>query len=143
MHYITDMIGNRWYSTLAVGALTILATACTTQPAADPAGAWGGDHIALSVTADGATLEYDCATGLIDEVVSPDAEGRFHALGSHDIGHGGPVKQGELPDRHPASYRGHIAGDTMTLTVTLTDRGMEVGTFELTRGAVPRIVRCL
>lgn len=138
------MFATRRNAIFLVGALTALAPACATQPTAgDPVGAWGGDHIALSVTVDGATLEYDCAAGKMDGAVTVDAEGRFHALGTHDIGHGGPAQQDEIPDRHPASYRGHIAGDTMTLSVTLTDRGTEVGTFQLTRGAAPRIVRCL
>lgn len=137
------MLGNGWYRTLIVGALIVLAPACATQPTGDPTGAWGGDHIALTVTVDGATLEYDCAAGTMDGAITTDAEGRFHSLGIHDIGHGGPARQDEIPDRHPASYRGHIVGDTMTLTVTLTDRDTEVGTFELTRGAAPRIVRCL
>lgn len=138
------MFGNRWFAAPAVGALITLAPACATQPAAgDLTGAWGGDHIALSVTADGATLEYDCATGLIDGAVAPDGEGRFQARGTHDIGQGGPARQDEVPDRHPAGYQGRITGDSMTLTVTLTDVGALVGTFQLTRGAAPRIVRCL
>lgn len=126
------------------GALILLAPACATQPeVGDPIGAWGGDHIAMSIAADGATLEYDCAAGAIDGAVTPDPEGRFRATGTHDIGHGGPVRQDEGPDRHPASYQGRITGDSMTLTVTLTDSGTQVGTFDLMRGAAPRIVRCL
>jgi len=138
------MLGNHRYPAPAACALIILATACATQPITeDPAGAWGGDHIALSVTDTGATLEYDCAAGRIDGAVTPDANGRFQASGTHDIGHGGPVRQDEVPDRHPASYEGRVSGDSMALTVTLTDMGTQVGTFRLMRGATPRIVRCL
>ena len=142
--YIAGMLTSRRYAVFLVGALTALAAACATQPTAgDPLGTWGGDHIALSVTADGATLEYDCAAGAIEGAITLDAEGRFGALGTHDIGHGGPVRQDEVPNRHPASYEGRITGDTMTLTVTLTDSATPVGTFGLVRGAAPRIVRCL
>lgn len=138
------MFARRTYTVFLAGALTALAPACATQQTAgDPAGAWGGDHIALSITADGGTLEYDCAAGTIAGAVTVDAAGRFGAFGTHDIGHGGPARQDEIPDRHPASYQGRIIGDTMTLTVTLTDTGTLVGTFGLTRGAAARIVRCL
>jgi hypothetical protein len=142
--YITGMFASRTFAVFLAGTLIALAPACVTQPTArDPMGAWGGDHIVLSVTADGATLEYDCAAGTIDGAVTPDAEGWFRVLGTHNIGHGGPARQDEVPDRHPASYEGRITGDSMTLTVTLTDTGTPVGTFGLMRGAASRIVRCL
>ena len=57
--------------------------------------------------------------------------------------HGGPVRDGEVADVHPAEYTGEVRGNRMTLTVRETDSGTVVGTFTLTRGANARIVRCL
>ena len=106
-------------------------------------GIWGGDHVGVTVTEAGGTLEYDCAAGTIDQPFALDAAGRFDLVGTHVRGHGGPARDGEEPDRHPARYTGRIDAGTMTLTVMMTDLDLVVGTFTLTAGASPRIVRCL
>lgn len=105
-------------------------------------GDWGGEHIGLAVTQSGATLEYDCARGTIDEPLVA-AEGRFTAVGTHIREHGGPVREGEIPETHPARYDGRIDGETMVLEVTLTDSGEKLGSFGLVRGQSPRVLKCL
>src|ERR1700737_2700187 len=84
-------------------------------------GAWGGDHLRVDVTPDGGTAEYDCAHGTIDEPLVADRSGRFSASGTHTFDHGGPVRIDEVPNRHPARYDGRVTGDTLQLTVTVTD----------------------
>lgn len=108
-------------------------------------GEWGGQHIGLTILAQGggATLEYDCASGTIDEPLNVDSRGDFLAMGTHTRGHGGPALIDEVPDRHPAQYAGSTDGKTMTLTVTLSDSGERVGTFKLVRGASPAVLKCL
>jgi len=106
-------------------------------------GSWGGLHIGLELTAKSGTLEYDCAHGTIDGPVVPDREGRFEAAGTHTAEHHGPIREGEQSTSRPARYRGTVAGDTLTLTVTLADSKEEIGTFTLSRGAAPRITHCL
>jgi hypothetical protein len=107
------------------------------------AGSWGGRHIGLELTAEGGRVEYDCAHGTIDGPVVPDREGRFEAAGTHVAEHGGPVREGEEERGRPARYRGKVAGKTLKLTVTLVDSGEEIGAFTLTRGATPRLMKCL
>jgi len=107
------------------------------------AGSWGGEHIGITFTAQGASIEYDCAQGTIDGPVVPDGQGRFEATGTHTAEHGGPVRQGEEPEARPARYKGKLNGKTLTLTVILTDSGENAGTFTLTLGATPRLVKCL
>lgn len=109
----------------------------------DLLGAWGGEHIAMTVTAAGATLEYDCASGTIDEPPKPDASGRFEARGTFVPGKGGPAIEGEEPMRYPALHQGTTEGETMSLRVTRLDTGESVGTFFLALGAPPRVFRCL
>ena len=126
--------------------LAALAVSCAmASTAKDGAlrGRWGGLHISLELTAEGGTIEYDCAYGMIDGPVVPDREGRFEAAGTHTAERGGPVREGEEKQRRPARYRGKVSGKTLTLTVTLTDSNEEIGTFTLTRGAVPRLMKCL
>lgn len=106
-------------------------------------GSWGGQHIGLEVTAEGARIEYDCAQGTIDGPIVLDRAGRFEATGTHGAEHGGPVREGEETSSQPARYRGRAAGKTLELTVTLDGSGEEVGTFTLTRGAMPRLFKCL
>jgi hypothetical protein len=97
----------------------------------------------MQVTSAGARLEYDCAEGVIEEPLRPDAEGRFTATGSHTPGHGGPIRAGEILPTFRARYDGHVKGEQMSLLVTLTETGAALGSFELRRGSSGLLVRCL
>src|SRR5438034_731610 len=118
---------------LRFSLVLIATTACAMSPVSPgdrlPAGIWGGDRIQLSVASDGGATDFDCAHGTIEQPIVVDRGGRFAATGHHVFEHGGPVRDDEPPNRHPARYRGQITGDTMTLTITLTDTAQEVGTF--------------
>lgn len=97
----------------------------------------------MTVTAAGAALEFDCASGTVDEPVVPDETGRLEADGTFVPGKGGPAIEGEEPRRHPALYQGQTDGRTMTLRVSLSTTGESVGTFVLTKGAPPHLFLCL
>ncbi len=115
----------------------------TSEPATKLLGNWGGMHVALVIENDSATLEYDCGRGTIDEPIRLDRDGKFEARGVHIYEHGGPVRENEKPEMHPANYFGNVAGEVMTLTVKLSDTGDALGTFELKLGQVPRLFKCL
>ncbi len=104
---------------------------------------WGGAHISVEVTASGARLNYDCAHGTIDEPIIPDHGGRFAVKGTHVIERGGPIRADQSNSGQPARYTGTVAGQTMTLTVTLTDTREVIDTYTVTRGQEPRIVKCM
>jgi hypothetical protein len=106
-------------------------------------GTWGGPHIQLDVTDGGASVQYDCAHGTIDERLTLDAAGRFDVRGTHAREHGGPVRIDEKESREAARYAGRVEGETMTLTVTLADSKEPLGTFTLKRGQTGRLFRCL
>ncbi len=106
-------------------------------------GTWGGKHISMTIVDSSITLEYDCARGTIDEPLEPDEQGRFEVTGIHIIEHGGPIRSDEIPDKHPALYKGKIEENVMTLTVILTDRETVFGEFTLTHGDYPEIYKCL
>lgn len=107
------------------------------------AGTWGGEHVALEVTADRGRIEYDCAHGDLAEVLEVDRSGRFAVTGTHTPEHGGPVRDDEKLVSHPARYAGRVDRGRMTLTVTLTDTGEILGTFALTQGVAGRLMKCL
>lgn len=97
----------------------------------------------MQVTSAGARLEYDCADGVIDEPLRPDADGRFSATGTHTPGRGGPIREGEILPAFRARYDGRVKGEQMSLRVTMTETGVELGPFELRRGSSGLLVRCL
>lgn len=91
----------------------------------------------------GARLEYDCAAGVIEEPLRPDAEGRFAASGVHTPGRGGPIREGEVLPSFQARYDGQVKSAQMGLRVTLTETGVELGPFQLQRGSSGLLLRCL
>ena len=133
--------------TAACSFLFGVTVACRTPMSASadriPSGIWGGDRVQLNVTEQGATTEYDCAHGTIDQPLEVDRTGRFSATGTHVFEHGGPVRENEPADRHPAKYEGRMTGDNLTLSVTLTDRREDVGSFSLRRDISSRLHKCL
>ena len=117
--------------------------ACTTlAPAGTPViGEWGGAHIGLRLDASGGRIEYDCAGGTIGPVI-PGSNGHFTAIGTHTPEHGGPVREGEIMPTDTAQFSGTVHGDRMSLRGRV-ENGVELGPFELRRGAEPGIFRCL
>ena len=106
-------------------------------------GTWGGQHISININGRSATIEYDCANGTIDGPLTLDSQGRFRWRGTHYREHGGPVRRDQKPNSHPATYTGWIKGDTMTLTVKLTDTDETFDTFTLKRGSAGKVWKCM
>lgn len=105
-------------------------------------GTWGGSGIAMEATDNGAEIGYDCAHGSITEKIVLDAQGRFSVSGRHVRERPGPIRVGDEQKGQPATYRGTVNGDTMNLTVILSDTDETVGTYTLTQGRSGRIRRC-
>jgi hypothetical protein len=106
------------------------------------AGVWGGQHVAMEVTATGANLEFDCATSTIDEPIILNAEGKFEVKGKFSAQHGGPIRRDEETNSPAAHYVGHVAGNEMTLTITIADKKEPIGAFNLTKGSEGRLMKC-
>lgn len=107
-------------------------------------GEWGGRSARLSVTEDGAEVEFDCAHGRLGRLTT-DAQGNFDVRGVFVAERGGPVHINEQPDERPARYTGRVEGKRMTLTVDLSDgtEQSEPLRFTLTHGASARLTKCL
>jgi hypothetical protein len=109
-----------------------------------PVGPWGGDHISLTIAASNSHVDFDCAHGDIAGSFTVDARNQFYVSGTFTQEHGGPIiVPPPPPDLHPAVYAGSLNGDTMTMTVQLTDTQTLIGTFTLTRGSPGRVLKCL
>jgi len=103
-------------------------------------GLWGGPHISMKVGAKSATIEYDCANGVIDGPLVVDAGGHFNLRGTHRTEHGGPIRADESTKGQPATYTGSIEGNKMTLTLKLDD--LEPETFTLEKGKEGELFKC-
>lgn len=105
-------------------------------------GVWGGAHLRVSVSVDGARLEFDCAHGEISVPFILDAEGRFDLAGTYTREGPGPIRIGREPSARPARYAGSVEGGRMTLSVRLEGADKPLGQYALTRGAAGRVVKC-
>lgn len=105
------------------------------------AGEWGGKHISLEVTANGASLDFDCARGEINQAIVLDSNGRFNVQGTYTREGPGPTRAGE-DQGSTARYSGSVNGDTMTLSVAPANSTNQNNTFTLTRGKAGRVWKC-
>jgi hypothetical protein len=105
-------------------------------------GTWGGQGVSMEVTDNGASLDFDCATGSITSAIAPDSAGKFTAKGLFARQHPGPTREGEDNEGQPATYTGVIDGENLTLTITLARNNEKAGTFVLGHGKPARIRRC-
>jgi len=122
--------------------LSMLATlACyntSSAPITEVAGTWGGDNAALIVTNTDVHVHIGCTLGDAVGPIHPDANGQFEATGTYNVD-AYPIDRGIT---HPARFTGQISGQTMTLTVTLTDTARVVGPVKLVYGAEPKMGPC-
>lgn len=106
-------------------------------------GSWGGRHVRMEVTGTGAQLEFDCAHAAITEPLRLGAGGSFDLSGRYKQEHGGPIRSDEDQDGQPARFKGHVTGQTMTLTITLEGSNEPAGSYTLEFGKATRIMKCL
>ena len=71
-------------------AALLLTVSCSAPPVTDLRGEWGGEHVSLTITDAGSSLEFDCASGTISGPFTVDAQGRFNLRGTYTPGTGGP-----------------------------------------------------
>lgn len=125
---------------LIFGLLLVSVTAKAWSMQRIATGVWGGQHINIKVGAKSATIEYDCASGVIDGPLVVDSDGNFNLRGHHKMERGGPVRSDDNPVQHPATYTGSIKGNKMTLTLKLGDSDEE--TFTLEKGKPGELFKC-
>ena len=105
-----------------------------------PTGVWGGQHINIEVGEKSATIEYDCASGVINGPLVVDNNGNFKLRGTHRVERGGPIRADDDTKGQPATYTGSIKGNTMTLNLKIGDG--ETETFTLEKGKEGELVKC-
>ncbi len=106
------------------------------------AGEWGGQNVRMTVTGNGAQLEFSCSRGTIDEAIVVNDNGDFSAKGTFIAERPGPTREDNPPARQPATYSGSVKDQDMTLTVTINKTKEQAGSFTLSLGKPGRIRRC-
>ncbi len=123
------------------------ALACGAGPTASASGAavksgqWGGQHMMMTVAADRTSIEFDCATASVAGPIDTDRDGAFAVTGTFQPERPGPTGR-DAPAPRPMRLSGTVKGEEMQVNVRLTDQNEDAGTFTLTFGAAPRLVKC-
>src|SRR5690348_3208146 len=132
-----------------VAAVAVLAAGAAAAKSDHAIGAWGGPHVGIDFQGGLADVQFDCASGTIDDPLYPARDGSFSVKGTYRTGTPGPVKVGQFFTSKDAVYSGQIAqGATrkapriMTLSIAFED-GSTLGPFTLTEGMHPQLTRCL
>jgi len=137
-------------SSLWLAAGAVMLSGCTAiQNGPDRIfGTWGGPHIGLVFQGGLADVQFDCASGTIDDPIYPAADGSFSVKGTYRTGAPGPIKVGQFFKSQDAVFVGRSRKSAakaerrvMTLNVSLED-GTKLGPFTLTEGATPQLTRC-
>jgi hypothetical protein len=116
----------------------VACSTATSTPITQVGGTWGGDNAGLIVNDTDVHVHIGCTLGDAVGPIRPDANGQFEATGTYNVD-AYPVDRGIL---HPAGFAGRIVGETMTLTVTLTDTGRVLGPVTLVYGKEPKMGPC-
>ena len=122
---------------LSVSAV-LACSAATSTPITEVVGTWGGDNAGLIVSGADVHVHIGCTLGSAIGPIHPDADGQFQANGTFNVD-AHPVDRGII---HPASFSGRITGQTMTLTVSLTDTARVLGPVTLVYGTEPKMGPC-
>ncbi|MCH8616558.1 hypothetical protein LZ016_10660 [Sphingomonas sp. SM33] len=127
----------------ALVALPLALAACDTiAPDLKPAyGHFGGPQVGVVLEGGSGKVDFDCASGTVDEPIFDAKEGVFSVKGTYRTGHSGQIKVGQIFRSQPATYSGTLVKDDMMLTVTLED-GEVLGPYKLQRGVPPQLTRC-
>ena len=122
-----------------VAMVSILAcSSATTARITEVAGTWGGDNAGMIVTDTDVHVHIGCTLGDAVGPIHPDADGRFEATGTYNVD-AYPVDRGIT---HPATFSGQIVGQTMTLSVSLSDTARVLGPVILIYGKEPKMGPC-
>ena len=127
-------------SRLTAAVLIGIAMTGTSEAKGPLTGGWGGDRTRLTLTAQGGKIEQDCGYGTISGPVKPDRSGRFVAKGSFDAGHAGSGPQDADKRPAPATFTGHLVGDTLHLTIKGAGAPQ---TLALKSGQGAKLIRCM
>ena len=102
-------------------------------------GQWGADNAIMVITTSSATIEFGCGNATVDAFTFSTPT-TFNATGSYLAGSGVQPLPGHEPAPQPATFTGHLVGDTLTFEMT-TAAGTQAMTF--TKDRQVNLFHCL
>ena len=129
--------------TMAMTMAVLLASLAVSGCRGDdiPNGAWGGDHVVLTVNDNGGRVEFNCAHGTLDHPLRVDDGGHFSVPGTFVLEHGGPIRADEVAPIHTARYQGRLDRQKVEFTVTIEGQTGQ-GPFTVTLAKAPKLEKC-
>ena len=106
-----------------------------------PNGAWGGDHVVLTVSDGGGRVEFDCGHGTLDHPLKVDDRGWFSVPGTFALEHAGPIRAGDIVPIHTARYQGRIDRQKVEFTVTVEGQTAQ-GPYTVTLAKAAKLEKC-
>ena len=108
-----------------------------------PNGVWGGEHIRMEVTDNGADIEFDCARGSISQPLELDDQGRFEVQGTYMAETPAPAAANGLfpASGVKATYTGTLSGSGLRLEVLIEGQDAP-RTFDLVEGDQGHLAKC-
>lgn len=106
-------------------------------------GQWNGSHAALTLTADGGSIEFNCGRVTLDGALVPGADGTFAVAGQRLVQTGRPRPGSDEPlppITEPVAVSGRVQDGRMQLRVD--QAGQSVAVFNLQRGGVDDVANC-
>jgi len=108
------------------------------NPAAALEGDWGADQSTMSITDGKASLEFGCGWASIDSFTFSTAT-NFTGTGTYTQGSGVQPPPGSGFSAVPATFKGKVSGNTLTLTMKV---GSNSSTYVFTKNRQVMLMRC-
>lgn len=105
-------------------------------------GEWGGTGIAMTVTDNGTSIQFDCAAGTVTRRIRVKRDGSFIAEGTLTRNGPGPVRRDSQPTGRAVIYKGKVKRNSMSLTVSDAKTGEKLSDHALTAGGAANLHRC-
>lgn len=118
-------------------AVTLLLVAAAPAPLS---GSWAGDGFLLRSAPTGMVVQTGCRIGKIETPIVPDKAGNFTATGYLNAPSTGYRLSDVAPRDRVATFKGRVAGSTLTLTVQV--EAQPATSYRLVRGAPIKFPKC-
>ncbi len=119
---------------------------CTQIPISPPGsspltGTWRSHFAEVTLSAQGGSIQFSCASGAINAPVILNAQGEFSVDGTYTQGSGVAPPPGSEPTPKPVVYSGKVSSNTLTFSYQ-TQGGSISGPFTVVRDSSDKVIFC-
>jgi hypothetical protein len=134
----------QWWLLAMVAGFALVG--CTQTPISAPptplTGTWRSIAAEMTLTVQGGSIQFGCASGTINAPVMLNAQGEFLVNGTYTQGSGvPPPPESPPPTPQPTVYSGKVSGNTLTLNLQIQG-GSPGSPFTLERDGTAQVIFC-